>query len=242
MPTKQPTTRQKDFIAEIKTKGIARTNRFTVDFSPPKVLNEDKRRLMLFCEKVSLPGINFATTSNRSFGETREVVYDRMFDPITMTFHVDRKMTVKAIFDNWMNYIVNPSDRTIGWYKNYITPMTIRVQDLEDATTYLIFLQEAYPKTVTPIQLDAGNNNDTMRLDVTFQYKYWNAVQIATDPYTGIEKNAGGLNKYLEDFSGFTKKLNDILPESGNFLTGVVMQGGMRTFSNFTSKIPAIKF
>ena len=62
--------RQKDFIAEIKTKGIARTNRFTVDFSPPKAMPETTKRMLLFCEKASLPGINFATTANRSYGET----------------------------------------------------------------------------------------------------------------------------------------------------------------------------
>ena len=71
--TQVSSNRQKDFIGEIKTKGIARNNRFTVDFSPPGASNEDKRRLLLFCEKASLPGINFSTTSNRTYGETREV-------------------------------------------------------------------------------------------------------------------------------------------------------------------------
>ena len=92
--------RQKDFIAEIKTKGIARTNRFTVDLTPPQALAENVKRMLLFCEKATLPGINFTTTTNRSYGETREVVYDRTFEPVTLTFHVDRKMTVKNIFDD----------------------------------------------------------------------------------------------------------------------------------------------
>lgn len=234
--------RQKDFISEIKTKGIARTNRFTVDLSPPKALGENVKRMLLFCEKATIPGINFATTANRSYGESREVVYDRMYDPITLTFHVDRNMTIKNIFDDWSAYIVNPSDRTIGWYSNYITPLTIRIQDLEDKTTYLVQLMEAYPKTVGAVQLDAGNNNDTMRLDVTFQYKYWVATPIATDPYTGLEKTAGGLNRYISDFSGFQERFNKGLGEAGNFLTGAVGQIGMRTFSNFTSRIPSIKF
>jgi hypothetical protein len=233
--------RQKDFIAEIKTQGLARTNRFSVMFTPPKVMNEDNRRLMLFCEKASLPGINYATTSVRTFGETRETPYDRMFEPMQLTFHVDKKMTVKSIFDQWIGYIQNPQNRTFGWYNQYITPMTISVQDLEDNVTYLVMLQECYPKSVSAVQLDA-EGKDTMRLDVTMQYKYWNAVPIMTDQITGLEKTAGGFNKYINDFAGFTKKLNGIIPESGNFLTGVVFQGGMKTFSNFTSRIPGIRF
>lgn len=234
--------RQKDFIAEIKTKGIARTNRFTVDFTPPKAMGEDIKRMLLFCEKASLPGINFATTANRSYGETREVVYDRMYDPVQITFHVDRNMSVKSIFDNWSQYIVNPNTRAVGWYNEYVTPMTIRIQDLEDKVTYLVQLFEAYPKTISPISLDSQNNNDTMRLDVTFQYKYWYATQIAQDPYTKLEKTSGGFKGYLDNFSGFQEKYGKGLGEVGNFLTGAVGQYAMRGFSQFTSRIPSIKF
>lgn len=235
--------RQKDFIAEIKTKGIARTNRFTVDFTPPKAMGENVKRMLLFCEKATLPGINFTSTSNRTFGESREVVYDRIFDPVTLTFHVDRKMSVKSIFDDWSAYIINPIDRTVGWYSNYVTPLTIRVQDLEDKTTYLVQLMEAYPKSIVPISLDAGNNNDTMRLDVTFQYKYWMATPIETDPYTQLEKTAGGLNRYLRDFTGFQASLAKGLGETGaGIVTGAVGQFAQRGFSSVVSRIPAIRF
>ncbi len=234
--------RQKDFIAEIKTKGIARTNRFTVDFTPPKAMPELTKRMLLFCEKASLPGINFATTANRTFGESREVVYDRMYEPITLTFHVDRSMTVKTIFDDWSAYIVNPLNRSVGWYSDYVTPMTIRIQDLEDKVTYLVQLYEAYPKSIGAVSLDSQNNNDTMRLDVTFQYKYWYAVPIQQDGYTNLEKTAGGLKGYLDDFTGFQQKYLKGLGEAGNFLTGAVGQYAMRGFSQVTSRIPSIRF
>lgn len=234
--------RQKDFIAEIKTKGIARTNRFTVDLTPPQALAENVKRMLLFCEKATLPGINFTTTTNRSYGETREVVYDRTFEPVTLTFHVDRKMTVKNIFDDWATYIINPVNRQIGWYNSYTTNMTIRVQDLEDKTTYYVYLAEVYPKTIVPISMDAGNNNDTMRLDVSFQYKYWLATPIQVDDYTGLEKSAGGLNKYLSDFTGFQEKYLKGLGEAGNILTGAVGQFALRGMSSVASKIPPIRF
>ena len=243
MATQNPSAnRQKDFIAEIKTKGIARTNRFTVDFTPPRAMPENTKRMLLFCEKASLPGITFASTPNRSYGETREVIYDRMFEPITLTFHVDRAMTVKTIFDEWAMHMINPIDRTVGWYSNYVTPMTIRIQDLEDKVTYLVELQEAFPKTIGAVALDSQDNNSTMRLDVTFQYKYWNAVRIAQDPYTKLETTAGGFKGYLDNFTGFQQKYLKGLGEAGNFLTGAVGQYAMRGFSQVTSKIPSIRF
>jgi len=240
--TQVSSNRQKDFIGEIKTKGIARNNRFTVDFSPPGASNEDKRRLLLFCEKASLPGINFSTTSNRTYGETREVVYDRIFDPVTLTFHVDRKMMVKDVFDEWAKKIVNPINRNVGWYKDYTTTLSIRIQDLEDKVTYLCLLDEAYPKSIGAIGLDAGNNQETMRLDVTFQYRNWMATPISQDQLTGLEKSAGGLQKYINDFQGFQAKYLGELGEAGNFLTGAVGQYAMRGLSSVTSKMPSIRF
>ena len=128
--------RQKDFIAEIKTKGLARTNRFTVEMTPPLGNPSDVRKMLLFCEKASLPGVSYATTQNRTFGEVRETPYDKLYDTCQLTFHVDRHMTVKKLFDDWMHHIQDPIDRSFQWYSNYITDLTIRVQDLEDKTTY----------------------------------------------------------------------------------------------------------
>lgn len=234
--------RQKDFIAEIKTKGLARTNRFTVDFTPPLAMPEDVKRMMLFCTSAQLPGINFSSATNRSYGEPREVIYERAFDPVQLTFHVDKRMTVKTIMDNWAAAIISPSDRSVGWYQDYVTDLTIRIQDLEDKITYRCVLYEAFPKTITPIELNASDNNDTIKLGVTFQYKYWYAQPMDQSDWDGIEKSSGGLSRYLDDFSGFQEKFNKTLGEAGNFVTGAVGQYAMRSFSHFTNKIPTIRF
>ena len=232
--------RQKDFIAEIKQLGLARTNRFTVQLTPPNSNPANVRKTLLFCEKASLPGVNFATTQNRTFGELREIPYEKLFDTCQLTFHVDRHMTVKKIFDEWMMYIQNPVNRSFQWYKNYITDLKIQIQDLEDKVTYEVCMYEAYPKSMSSVSLDA-EGKDTMRLDVTFQYKYWTSNL--------IQQTANGqlltadLASYRNDFSGFQAKYNSgILGEAGNFLTGAVGQYAMRSFSKVTSRIPSITF
>jgi len=232
--------RQKDFIAEIKTQGLARMNRFTVQLTPPNADQSIVRKTLLFCEKASLPGINYATTQNRSFGEFREIPYEKLFDTCQMTFHVDRHMTVRKIFDDWMAYIQNPVNRSFNWYSNYITDVKIQVQDLEDKTHYEVTLYEAYPKAVASIGLDA-EGKDTMRLDVTFQYKYWTS-SLTAETDKGLLLTADGLNNYTENFSGFQERFRKGLGEAGNFVTGAVGQLGMRSFSQVTSRIPSIKF
>lgn len=239
--TPKNSNRQKDFIAEIKTQGLARTNRFLVYLTPPGADPAALRKTLLFCEKASLPGVNFATTQNRSYGELREVPYDKLVDPVTLTFHVDRHMTVKGMFDRWIYYIQNPIDRTFNWYSNYISDIKIQIQDVEDKTHYEVVLYEAYPKSINAIGLDA-ESKDTMRLDVTFQYKYWTANLVAENA-DGKLLTADSLSKYTNNFSGFQDMLRKGLGERGaGFVTGAVGQLGMRAFSQVTSRIPPIRF
>ncbi len=232
--------RQKDFIAEIKTQGLSRTNRFTVEITPPAEGPAVSRRILLFCEQATLPSLSYATVSNKTYGESREVPYDRMFEPITLQFHVDRDFQVKKVFDTWMQAIQDPVTRRFNYYNNYTTKMTIAIQDLQDRTSYMVDLYECYPKTVQSIALDA-EAKDTMRLQVSFQYKYWDSKKVEELP-NGMKVSTDNINKYTSDFTGFQARFNKGLGEAGNFLTGAVGQIGMRAFSQVVSKVPAIRF
>lgn len=231
----------KNFISEIKSQGLARTNRFAVTFTPPAAVNPaNLRKTMLFCDTASLPGMNYSTIQNRSFGEVREVPYERLFDNVQLTFHVDKEMQVKALFDQWMMSIQNPVTRTFEYYKNYITNMQIEVQDLADNTRYEMTLYECYPKTVSAINLD-NSSKDTMKMNVTFQYKYWTSSTIEQIG-NGQKISKNFIDKFMENFTGSNERLNKGLGEVGNFATGYVVQSAMKAFSNVTSRIPPIKF
>ena len=231
----------KNFISEIKSQGLARTNRFAVLFTPPANVNPaNLRKTLLFCDQAVLPGVNFSTIQNRSYGEVREVPYEKLFDTAQLTFHVDKEMQVKAMFDAWIASIQNPITRTFNYYNDYVTNMQIEVQDLVEKTRYEMTLYECYPKTISAISLDNAAK-DTMKLTITFQYKYWTSStiqQLANDQK--ISKNF--IDKFMENFTGSNERLNKGLGEVGNFATGFVVQNAMRTFSNVTSRIPAIKF
>jgi hypothetical protein len=235
-----PSNRSKDFISEIKTQGLSRTNRFTVEMTPPGAAPAVTRRILLFCEQASLPGINYATTQNRSYGEVREIPYDKLYDNITLQFHVDKDFHVKKVFDQWLHYIQHPVSRSFEYYNNYVTPMTVEIQDLNDKSTYQIQFFEAYPKAMTAIQLDA-EAKDTMRLQVTFQYKYWSSNKLE-QLGSGHKLSSDDIDKYKGDFTGFQARFQKGLGEAGNFLTGAVGQVAMRSFSQVTSRIPSIKF
>ena len=228
-----------DFIAQIKEGGLARTNRYIVDFRPPVAGDDDtKRKLVLFCDQVQIPGQNFSTVQNRVFGEFREVPYERIYDNITLSFLVDSGMNVKKVFDKWMDKIADPYTRTYGYYKDYTVDMTIEVQDVVDQTRYRIKLFECYPKTVSTIQLDY-NSKDIMKLKVAMQYKYW-----TSDATTVLQNsqviNANMLDSYMNQFNKFQDIFSNFsLGDAENFTTGLANQYAQNWISDNIPGIPS---
>lgn len=161
-----------EFISRIKENGTAKSNRFLVTINNPAVSEADIGKLTsLYCEQASLPGMTIASQANRTFGEQREIVYDRTFDTINLNFILDKEFKVKSYFDLWMDKIINPKSRLVGYYNNYATTISIKALNTQDSMMYETTLYEAYPKTIGAITLDS-NSKDIARLQVTFAYKY----------------------------------------------------------------------
>ena len=183
-----------EFIQTVKSEGLARTNRFAFNFSLPQMLlsgtnpyMENSRLSSMLVENVQLPGVNLNTIQNRTFGEFRETPYETMYDNINVTFYVDRQMKIKHLFDAWILGVQgydtsNPGNgtgtRQFRYYKEYITDVTIWVYDTLGQSYYAVNLYECYPKTLSAITLD-NNAKDIMKLNVTFQYKYWRPGKIS---------------------------------------------------------------
>jgi hypothetical protein len=214
----------KEFISSIKSKGLARTNRFTVIMDIPFVFNSDvTRKAMMFCDQVQLPGTNFSTAQNRVFGEFRETPYEKLYEPINLNFYVDKEMLIKDMFDQWHNAIYNPGTRTFNYYDQYVTDIKIEVQDTKDTSHYFITLHECYPKSVGAVQLDYASK-DVMKLSVSLAYKWYE---------TSIR---------VPDMEDFNKKSNPLMDKVTNFAIGAGGAWAVTKIPSITSKIPKIRF
>jgi len=215
------------FVAQVKTGGLARTNRYAVLITPPQKLSfQNLENIMLFCDQVQLPGANYSTVQNRIYGEFREVPYEKLYDSLTLSFYVDNDMRVKEFFDNWMNQISNPVLRSFNYYNNYIGKMSIQVQDLNDKKKYHMEIFECYPKNISTIQMDYASK-DVMKLTVQMQYKYWLASPVS-ELASGEAVSDSLLDKFTKNFNNFQSTLNDILgPKLGNAITGSAITYGV---------------
>lgn len=142
-------------------------------------------KLSLLCEEVTVPGMTFASNPVFTYGEAREVVYNRVFEPATFTFLVDSKSTALKFFRGWMDKIINPNTRLAGYYNSYTGTVIIKhlnsgdlagrddtQRDVEKKKVYEVYLREAYPKSIQSYTL-SNNTKDIVRYSVTMNYKYW---------------------------------------------------------------------
>ena len=214
------------FVAQIST-GLARSNKFLVSLTPPSSAltglmaqgkvsydNSQLQKILLLCDSAQLPGLTVNTTPIRSFGEVREIPYEQNYEPITLSFFVDSGMNVKKLFDNWLLATQINDTRKFNYYDSYTSPMTIYVQDMAEKSRYFVEMFEAYPKTVSAVQLDYANK-DVMKIQVTMMYKYWRSTQIETTTSTKKRDTemfdyTTQVNKeqYLNDFPGFQQDYN----------------------------------
>lgn len=164
-----------EFKSKIAQEGVARNNRFNVIIPIPSSLASpyESYSLSLFCNSVSIAGVNIASEPVKLFGENIEVPYDRNFSGATFTFLVASDLLERKIFDDWFNLIQNPTSRVFSYMDEFkAKEVIVEVLDLDDNPKYQIVLYDAFPKNIGALTL-SSENNSVMSFDVTMDYRYY---------------------------------------------------------------------
>jgi|694.fasta_scaffold00052_4 hypothetical protein len=180
------------FISEVKNGGLMKSSHFAVSITVPTDANnrttipgsfassQAMKKYIMFCDSTNLPGTSLGTVDVSAYGETRESPTQRIYDPVNLTFYVDNDMNIKKFFDSWINSIINPITRNHAYYKNYTTLVDIIVYDSEHNEKYKVTLHEAFPKSVSDIQL-SYTGDGVMKLSVSMQYRYYTVFNYETN-------------------------------------------------------------
>jgi len=175
------------FLSSVRTRGLARVNRFEVFITPPRALlrpnvqegerssREEAELSSLLCELSNYPPINLSVKPFKIFGPSyqRPITSEYGGDGISMTFHVDNDMLLKRFFEDWIENVVNNDDFTVNYQDDYATEIFIRQLNEEDTVTYEIKLIDAFPRSITLMELNQSAQNQTHRLNIIFAYRYW---------------------------------------------------------------------
>lgn len=168
--------------------GMAITSHFMVALTIPKILvgrnalySSNMNKIRAFCDQASLPSISYSTNQVRSYGEYREVPYEKIFGQINLSFYVDGPMYVKAFFDDWIDAIQNKVTRDFSYSDDYmVDTIPVIVKDASETSRYSMILNRCYPKSVNPITLDyAGKNVMKLNVDMIYQFATWENLGIS---------------------------------------------------------------
>ena len=176
-----------------KKGGLAKANRFNVMFTPPdltlfnldlqgllqkaltdnlnpkNVLN-DPRDISLLCDSVSMPGKQISTIDYQSVRQSVKVPYGTVQDDVELGFLLTNDYHMKTVFDKWINSIVDADKYCVAYKKDITCDVVIQQLDEKDTPIYGVKLEEAFPVSMSNIELSNQSENTVQRLNVSFTY------------------------------------------------------------------------
>jgi hypothetical protein len=190
--------RYNSFISNIRKDGVAKTNRFLVVITPPRMLlranakaGAMQERLTLLCDGTSLPmlAISMATPVRRyGVGPTDEHATGSIVTQQPFRFIGDGKGYVYKFFYNWLQGMVKsdrlPSETTsragftglaayeVEYKEEYATTIDIFTYDEMDNKVIHVKLYDAFPQSLADVNLGWGDEG-IMQITVPMSFRHW---------------------------------------------------------------------
>lgn len=172
-----------NFASKVGQAGVAKASHYQVSISFPAAsgLSPDGEDLAFRAESIELPGRSVMAITYRDYGTPREIGYNAMYTPSTITFLASKDLRERTLFTRWQDLIVGShgakgfaagSDFDAGYYENYVATIDIQQYDEAGDTQYKCKLIEAYPRVVNATTLSYASD-ELIKISVQFQYRYF---------------------------------------------------------------------
>ena len=176
-----------DFTGQIASLGLASPNKFEVDVYFPTGTSE--KSLNLMCENASIAGRTVQSMLDIQYGVRREIAYGApQYTPLSLTFLCTEGMEQKTMLDKCNNSIVDATVATkpfnVAYYDDY--KGRVKVKKLDKAGNQVLEVEylDAWPKTVSQVDLSHATTNATLRVTCEFSYSYWKTKIGGSSNYT----------------------------------------------------------
>jgi len=166
---------------------FAKSCRFVVKINPSATMltSLPKNDLIYMCEAAEFPGRGFDVTQIRYYGPSQVMPNNTMYNTCNLQFLCRSASTERAFFDDWMEYINPTTSFNFEYPVNYYCNIQIfQFSEFGGRNTpsnaiYGWTLNKAWPTLVAPQQVTWADQ-DILRLQVTFAYKYWDRPDYIT--------------------------------------------------------------
>jgi hypothetical protein len=190
--------RMTDFKAAADRAGsFARGCRFIVRIYVPDFFTNQAKELHYMCDAAELPGRGFGLAEARYYGPSQVFPTNTQYQPASFSFLCRSDCTERRLFDDWMELINPTTNFNFEYANNYWSQIDIfqyadyassvgsagpavggnlnrpqNSKNWQPHVTYSWRLYKAWPTIVNPQPVTWGEQ-DVLRLQVQFAYKYW---------------------------------------------------------------------
>ena len=158
-----------------KTFSTARDNLFKVAITlPPSLSNSvTPEMLELYAESTSMPSRNIMTEQASIEGPQYDVPYGSSYEPIGVTFYLDKALLIRKAFIAWNDLVYDPVTHGINFLEVYAGKVIISALDHDKSKVlYSIELDNAYPKSIGEVHYTTAGQGDVITMSVEFVYDH----------------------------------------------------------------------
>lgn len=167
-----------NFISSIRTRGIAHTNRYEIQFSPRNIGFFNKELLSGMNSRlleVSLPSSTIASNPHRLQGIDREMPYSKLYEgDLELTFLETTTFDIRNAFTIWQDNMIGRTNYIHRYYDEYICD-TITISVIADNSNDIIYsvkLYDCWPKTIDTISFGA-EKTDVVETKIKLSFRRW---------------------------------------------------------------------
>jgi len=154
--------------------GLARSNRYRVLF------HTNNEILDVLCDSVGWPGRQIFTSERLTDTKTRKVAYGFGQEDLPVSFLLTNDWRTWDFIYEWHERIINNVGATGGFTVNFKNTYTedIEIHHLGTSNDIKrkIKLKNAFPTTLSALELGNGNENELLRVTTECSYDNWETI------------------------------------------------------------------
>jgi hypothetical protein len=156
------------------TSGLARSNQFRVLF------HTEADRFSVLCDSVTWPGRQIFTNERLVDMKTQKVAYAFGQEDVAMSFLLTNDWETWDFIYDWHNRVIGNIEGTREYTVNFKNTYTedIEIEHLDNAGSIKkkVKLKNAFPTTLSALELGNGNENEVIRVSTEFSYDNWEII------------------------------------------------------------------
>jgi hypothetical protein len=192
-----------NFSAVVNKRGVLRPNKFLMRFNPSflsvftassqALFSAVNRELEFWCDSASIPGVSLSLRQllRYGYGPVEKKPVAPIFNDVAFTIINDGASYNLEFFQQWLMFINrfdlrtgdlkagNPAAFELEYKKYYATGLqvyvynTAGINQTQQGPVMKVTFREAYPIHIADTQLNWADNQNIMRIPVTFTFHDW---------------------------------------------------------------------